>query len=101
MLLRFTRTWLPALIVAAGVIAMVAGGFSDTALEGGAGVIGAGLSVWLLNWLHRLGVSGDDERSAEDEARAYFDKFGHWPDEAPRRERGADPHARPGARGPG
>lgn len=81
--MSFVRTWLPILIVVAGVLVMILRGFDDIGLEGGAGIIGAGLSVWLLNWLHRLGVSGESDRYEEDEARAYFDKFGHWPDERP------------------
>jgi hypothetical protein len=52
--------------------------------EGPAAFIGAGLSVWLLNLLHRVGVDGDADRRAEDAARAYFDSHGRWPDEAPR-----------------
>ena len=52
--------------------------------EGPAAFIGAGLSVWLLNVLHRIGVDGDEERRAEDAARVYFDRHGRWPDEAPR-----------------
>jgi hypothetical protein len=52
--------------------------------EGPAAFIGAGLSVWLLNVLHRVGVAGDADRRAEDAARAYFDSHGRWPDEAPR-----------------
>jgi hypothetical protein len=35
----------------------------------------------LLNELYRLGVRGDPDRDAEDAARAYFDRCGHWPDE--------------------
>jgi hypothetical protein len=27
--------------------------------------------------------TGHDERHAEDDARAYFDEHGHWPDETP------------------
>lgn len=93
MLLPFVRTWLPVIIVAGGVLVMALRGFDDVGLEGGAGIIGAGLAVWLLNWLHRLGVSGESERHDEDEARTYFDKFGHWPDEAPRRSsRSASSH---------
>lgn len=82
MLMRFVRTWMPLLIVLAGILVMVLRGFDDVGLEGGAGIIGAGLAVWLLNWLYRFGAAGDHERDAEDEARAYFDKFGRWPDEA-------------------
>jgi len=29
-----------------------------------------------------MGVSGDAERDREEEARAYFDRHGRWPDEA-------------------
>jgi hypothetical protein len=36
--------------------------------------------VLLLNVLYRIGVQGDKERDREDEARAYFDKHGRWPD---------------------
>ena len=53
----------------------------STGLEGGAGIIGAGLAIWLLNFLFRVGVSGERERDAEDEARAYFDRHGRWPDD--------------------
>lgn len=81
MVLTFVRTWLPVLIVASGVIVMAARGFDDIGLEGGAGLIGAGLAVALLNWLHRIGVAGERDRYDEDDARAYFDKFGRWPDD--------------------
>jgi hypothetical protein len=33
-------------------------------------------------------VTGHEDRDREEEARAYFDEHGHWPDEAP-----ADPVA--------
>jgi hypothetical protein len=75
-LLAFTRHGIPALIVAAGVVAMSFG--SDTALAGGAGLIGAGLATWLLSWLYRLGVSGDDARSREERARQRFERTGRW-----------------------
>jgi hypothetical protein len=52
-------------------------------IEAGAMVVGAGLSVWLLNVLYRVGVTGDRERATEDEARDFFDRHGHWPDEPP------------------
>jgi hypothetical protein len=51
--------------------------------EGSMALVGAGLSVLLLNVLHRTGVSGDVERAKEDEARRFFDAHGHWPDERP------------------
>jgi hypothetical protein len=42
---------------------------------------GAALAVLLLNWLFRLGAEGDKERLAEEEAREYYARTGHWPDE--------------------
>jgi hypothetical protein len=77
---RFVRIWLPAAVVTLGVAVIVIRR-DLTGLEGGAGIIGAGLSIWLLNFLFRVGVSGDRERDREDEARAYFDRHGRWPDE--------------------
>lgn len=81
--MRAVRLWLPIVICTAG-LAVIAIGRNETALEGGFALIGAGLSVWLLNWLHRLGVAGEDERASEDEAREFFSRHGHWPDEDPR-----------------
>jgi hypothetical protein len=72
------RYLLPAAVVIAGVVVMSMGGESD--LEGGAGIVGAGLAVYLLNWLFRIGASGDREREREDAAREYFDRHGRWPD---------------------
>ena len=81
--IRFVRIWLPTLVTLAGVLVMVLGGFDDIALEGGAGIIGAGLSIWLMNVLLRFGLNDDVERDAEDAARDYYDAHGRWPDEAP------------------
>ena len=81
MSMRWVRTWLPVAIIAAGVVLAAATGFSATGLEGGVLMISAGLSVWLLNLLYRIGVSGDRERDDEDRARAYFAEHGRWPDD--------------------
>jgi hypothetical protein len=75
----FVRWILPALIVLGGLIAIIA---APGEAEAGAMIVGAGLSVWLLNLLYRVGLSGDRERHTEDEAREYFDRHGHWPDES-------------------
>ncbi len=83
MSMRWVRTWLPVAIIAAGVVVAIASGFSETGLEGGGLLISAGLSVWLLNLLYRVGVTGDRDRSEEDDARAFYDRHGHWPDEEP------------------
>ncbi len=87
MILRITRFWLPAIVVAIGLILWLIEPTVDRA-EGSAGIIGAGLSIWLLNLLYRIGVKGDSERNEEDEARAFFDEHGYWPDEEPPASKG-------------
>ena len=82
-MMRFVRLWLPLAIIAAGLIVIVATGGSETGVEGGAAIIGAGASVWLLNVIFRVGVQGERERDAEDEARDFYGKHGYWPDETP------------------
>jgi hypothetical protein len=77
-LLATIRYLLPAAIALAGVVVMAMGGESN--LEGGAGILGAGLAVYLLNWLLRTGAAGDREREREDGAREYFGRHGRWPD---------------------
>jgi hypothetical protein len=81
--MKLVRTWLPIAIIVAGCVVAVVTGFSDNGIEGGTLLIAAGLSVWLLNLLYRVGVKGDRERDEEDRARAFFDEHGYWPDEEP------------------
>ena len=76
----FVRIWLPAIVVVGGVLA-IALGPSDIRWEGGLGIIGAGLAIWLINVLFRIGATGDRERDEEDRAREYFDRHGRWPGE--------------------
>ena len=52
---------------------------TETSLVGGGGLIGAGVASWLLAWLYRLGVAGDDARAREERARAQFERTGRWP----------------------
>ena len=86
-MMRFVRIGLPVLICLGGVVA-IAIEPNRNGLEGGILIVSAGLSVWLLNWLYRVGVSGERERDEEDEARAFFDRHGVWPDEvSPERRR--------------
>jgi hypothetical protein len=82
--LNIVRVWIPVAILLAGVLLVIVRGGDETSFEGAAALWGAGLSVALLNWLHRMGVTGDTARDDEDEARAYFDRHGRWPDDAPR-----------------
>jgi hypothetical protein len=74
------RYGLPGVIVLAGVLVLI---LSDslTGLEGLAMGIGVAGSILLLNVLYRVGVSGDDERDREAEARDFYDAHGRWPDE--------------------
>jgi hypothetical protein len=76
-LLRGVRYILPGVVVIAGVAIMAMGSESD--LEGGASIVGAGLAIYLLNWLLRIGAAGEEEREAEDAAREHFTRHGRWP----------------------
>jgi hypothetical protein len=93
--LAFVRWWLPALVILGGLVAWA---FDPTldGLEGAAHIFGAGLAILLINLLVRIGISGDRERDAEEDARTYFDEHGHWPDEEPARpppaHRASAPH---------
>ena len=79
----FVRYWLPGGVCMIGFVLLIV--LHDlNGLEGFCAFVGAGSSIWLLNVLHRIGVSGEHERDEEDEARAYFDRHGRWPDEPDR-----------------
>lgn len=77
---NFVRYGIPGIMVLAGIVLLIVspGGFGT---EGFSMAVGGGLSVYLINWLFRLGVSGDRDREDEEAARAYFDRHGRWPDE--------------------
>ena len=75
------RYVLPGAIILAGAVALTFN--TEDSFYGGISLIGAGMSVWLISWAYRVGVSGDLDRDAEDQARRYFDRFGRWPDEGP------------------
>ena len=74
----FVRYGIGALMFLAGIL-MIAFGPESAGLHGGLAMIGAALSVWLLNVLHRVGVSGETDRDAEEEARRHFERTGQWP----------------------
>lgn len=78
--MRFVRFGLPVLICLGGLVALAVEP-NRNGLEGGILIVSAGLSTLLLNWLYRVGVAGERERDEEDEARAFFDRHGVWPDE--------------------
>lgn len=76
----FVRWGLGGLMVLGGIVLLIwsPGGFG---VDGFSMAVGGGLAVILLNWLYRIGVSGDRDRDAEEWARNYFDRHGRWPDE--------------------
>jgi hypothetical protein len=74
----FIRHGLPALIVLAGFVLWA---IDPDRVEAAVLMISAGLSVWLLNWLWRVGVAGEEDRAREDRAREEFDRTGKWPDD--------------------
>ncbi|CAA9491075.1 MAG: hypothetical protein AVDCRST_MAG69-1348 [uncultured Solirubrobacteraceae bacterium] len=51
--------------------------------EGFSMCVGSALSILLLNFLFRMGAKGDHDRDAEEAARDFYARHGHWPDEAP------------------
>ncbi len=71
-------------MVIAGIVMLVVSP-SGLGVDGFAMAVGGGLAVLLINFLFRLGVSGDLEREREEEARRYFDEHGEWPDEVEQR----------------
>jgi hypothetical protein len=72
-------------MVIAGVVLLVA--VPGTGVDGFAMAVGGGLAVLMINGLFRLGVSGDEERGREEQARRYFDEHGEWPEDPPPKKR--------------
>jgi len=85
---KLLRWWIPLALAAVGVVILVADDFNTTGADAFAAFAGAGSSIWLMNFLWRLGISGDDEREREALDRAYLAEHGHWPDQP---ERSAQP----------
>jgi lysylphosphatidylglycerol synthetase-like protein (DUF2156 family) len=88
LLLVVARVWLPLAIAVAGVALIVIGGpgshhHSPTIAAAGVALLIAALIVWMINWLFRMSVQSNRDREHEERAREYFDRHGHWPDEAP------------------
>jgi hypothetical protein len=81
------RYVLPSLLCIAGLVLLVIEP-SGATLEGGLGMIGAGLAAFLFAFLARVSMSGDKFRDREEANRRFFDEHGYWPDEDPSRARG-------------
>ncbi|HEX3616277.1 MAG TPA: hypothetical protein VHU61_07050 [Solirubrobacteraceae bacterium] len=95
---RLLRWWIPGALCLIGIVLLVVDDFDTFGASAFAAFAGAGSSTWLINWLWRLGVSGDDERDLEardrvflatrgrwpsSQERAFINENGHWPDEEP------------------
>jgi hypothetical protein len=93
--MRFVRYGLPVVLLLVGIAFLIIEP-NSTGLEGFCAGAGAAMALLLLNVLFRAGVQGDRDRDREEDARAYFDAHGRWPDEEPpprersRLARGAD-----------
>jgi hypothetical protein len=81
----FVRYGIGGVMVFAGIVVLIISP-SGLGTEGFGMAAGGGLAVLLLNFLYRIGVSGDSEREDEERARQYFDEHGEWPDEVAERE---------------
>src|SRR4051812_48508748 len=79
--MAFVRYGIPLALVFTGIVMLFVADQSVKA-EAWAGFTGAGIAVFLLNILFRIGVQGEAERDREVEARAYFDQHGRWPDDS-------------------
>lgn len=81
---RLLRWWIPGLLCLIGVVLLVADDFNTFGASAFGAFVGAGLSTWLINFLWRLGVSGDDEREREAQDRVYLARHGRWPSQQER-----------------
>ncbi len=79
--IRLVRFWIPLALVLIGTALMIADGFNGFGVSAFAAFAGAGSSTWLINFLWRMGISGDEERDLEAKDRDYLAAHGHWPDE--------------------
>lgn len=78
---RIVRFWFPLILIVVG-FAMLIISPDIVGIEGFALMIGGGLGVIVSNRIHRMGLAGEKDRDAEFDARAFFDRYGVWPDEA-------------------
>jgi hypothetical protein len=73
---RVLRIWLPAVLIVLGVVLLFG-------VDAFAAFVGAGTSIALTNVLWRMGVSGDEERDVEADARRFLAEHGRWPEDPP------------------
>jgi hypothetical protein len=82
-LLFVVRYVVPALVCLAGVVIVATAGMDDYGPEALAALVGAGLAIYLMNKLMRMGIDGDAQRDVEEARRLFLDRYGMWPDEVP------------------
>jgi hypothetical protein len=83
-MLAFARAWLPIGLTVVGLILCVVGHGRTGVAAVGVCMILIALSVWLINFLFRLSVESNRDREREEEARNYYERYGHWPGEEDR-----------------
>jgi hypothetical protein len=71
----------PVAIFLLGCALLIIDGGGTRGWEGFFMATGAAIALLLLNLFFRLGVQGDRERDAEEAAREYYSRTGHWPDD--------------------
>ncbi len=76
---RLLRWWVPGGLCLIGIVLLAVEGFNTFGTSAFGAFFGAGASIWLINLLWRIGVSGDDEREREAQDRAYLARHGRWP----------------------
>ncbi len=79
--IRLLRFWIPLALCLIGTVLMIADGFNGIGVSAFAAFAGAGSSTWLINFLWRMGISGDEERDLEAKDREFLAEHGRWPDE--------------------
>jgi hypothetical protein len=84
--LYLVRYGVGALMVLGGVIMLIVSP-ANLGVDGFAMAVGGGLSVLLISFMFRLSESSEADRVEEEQARAYFDEHGEWPEEKPRQGR--------------
>jgi ABC-type transport system involved in cytochrome bd biosynthesis fused ATPase/permease subunit len=75
------RVLLPLGLAVAGVVAIVIGHAKTAVAGAGVVLLGIAVMVWMLNWLFRMSLDSNRDREREEEARDYYTRTGHWPDE--------------------
>jgi hypothetical protein len=80
--LLMVRYGIGAVMVLGGIVMLIVSP-AGLGVDGFAMAVGGGLSVLLLNFMFRPSVSSELDGEREEQARAYFDEHGVWPEDEP------------------